>query len=140
MIGLPIKYENGEGEEKTETFWFHLSKPELMRLQTSIPGGFGKLLQDLLAAEDMNELFKHFEDIIFKAYGVRTADGRGFEKSDELTQKFRQSFAYEALFDKMMADEDAFANFVKAMLPKNFEREMALVESQQEDGPKPPTA
>jgi hypothetical protein len=139
MIGLPIKYENADGEEKTETFWFHLSKPELMRLQTSIPGGFGKLLQDLLDAEDMHELFKHFESIIFMAYGVREADGKGFEKSDELTKKFRQSFAYEALFDQMMADENAFANFVKEMLPKNFEREMALVENNQE-GPKPPTS
>lgn len=138
MIGLPIKYENGDGDSVTETFWFHLSKPELMRLQTSIPGGFGKLLQDLVAANDMNELFKHFEDIIFKAYGVRTADGRGFEKSDELTQKFRQSFAYEALFDQMMGDENAFANFVREMLPKNFEREMALVDNQ--EGPKPPTS
>lgn len=137
MIGLPIKYTNADDEEVTETFWFHLSKPELMRLQTSIPGGFGKLLQDLIDAKDFNELFKHFEDIIFKSYGVRTPDGKGFQKTDELTQEFRQSFAYEALFDKMTSDEDAFASFLKAMLPKNFEADMAKV--QPIDGPKPPT-
>lgn len=140
MIGMPITYTNADDEKVTETHWFHLSKPELMRLQTSIPGGFGKLLQDLLDANDMNELFKHFEDIIFKSYGKRTPDGKGFEKSDEITRTFRQSFAYEALFDEMMMDEtgDKFTAFVKSMLPKNFEQEMASVTPL--EGPKPPTS
>lgn len=137
MIGLPIKYTKADGEEVTKTFWFHLSKPELMRMQTSIPGGFGQLLQDLLDSKDMNALFKHFEDFVLGAYGVRTPDGEGFEKSDEIFQTFRQSFAYEALFDMMMGDDGtAFANFVKEMLPKNFEADMAKVTPI--DGPRPP--
>ncbi len=139
MIGKPITYTNADDEQVTETHWFHLSKPELLRLQTSIPGGFGKLLQDLIDSNNLNELFKHFEDIIFKAYGKRTPDGKGFEKSDEITQTFRQSFAYEALFDEMMAgDPEKFATFVREMLPKNFERDMALVPDP--EGPKPPTS
>ncbi len=148
MIGIPIKYKNADDQDRTGTYWFHISKPEMIRLNGELPGGLSKLLTDLEGHQDGQGMFEFFEKLVFLAHGVRTDDGEGFEKSDEIVKKFKQSFAYEALFDQVTESEDKFAAFVVSILPKGFESTLAEEEAKlkvvdndkNEEGPKPPTS
>lgn len=152
MIGIPIKFRNADDEERTKTYWFHISKPEMIRLNGEIPGGLGKVLREVTEDEDGQAMFDLFEKIVFLSHGLRTEDGDGFEKSDEITKTFKQSFAYEALFDQLTESEEAFASFVVSVLPKGWEKTLEEAEKKAEEekaltvvgepdeGPKPPTS
>ena len=52
------------------------------------------------------------------AYGQKSADGRRFVKSEELTQEFLQTEAYSELFIKLLTDENAASDFINGIIPK----------------------
>jgi len=55
-------------------------------------------------------------------------DGRRFIKTDELREEFFQMPAYDALFMELMMDTDKAALFVRGIIPKGFEEEIAKLE------------
>ena len=48
-----------------------------------------------------------FEDLIKKAYGVKSEDGRRFMKSEEISRSFMESPAYEILFEELVTNDKA---------------------------------
>ena len=89
MIKETITYEDLNGVERTEPFYFNLSKPEIVKMRDSVKGGYDVQLQSL-AADGTNGalIMKFFEDFIKSAYGEKSDDGRRFMKSDELSRAF----------------------------------------------------
>jgi hypothetical protein len=59
-----------------------------------------------------------FADFIAKTYGKKTADGRSFLKSPEITEHFVGSGAYDVLFTELVLNADAAVDFINAVLPK----------------------
>jgi hypothetical protein len=51
---------------------------------------------------------------------VRSEDGKRFIKNDQLREEFTQTAAYDALFMELATDEDAAANFIQGILPKDM--------------------
>ena len=91
MLKKEITYIDYNGVERTETFHFNLSKAELMDMEMSVTGGFGEMVNRIISTKDVPALMDIFKDLIRRAYGVKSADGRRFMKSKELTDEFVQT-------------------------------------------------
>lgn len=117
MLKKSIKYTDYNGVERTEDFWFNLSKAEIMEMELSTTGGLAELIQKIVKEQDAPAIIKIFKDLVLKAYGEKSPDGKRFIKSDELSLAFSQTEAYSNLFMELATDADAAAEFVKGIIP-----------------------
>ena len=111
-----ITYTDLNGVQRTENFYFDLSKPEIVKMQSSAKGGYDVQLKSIAASLDGAKIMEFFENFISKAYGVKTEDGRRFMKSDEISRSFMETPAYEVLFEKLVTDDKCAADFVNAVM------------------------
>lgn len=118
MLKKTITYVDLNGVERTEDFYFNLSKPEIVKMQGSAKGGYDVQLKGIANNLDGNRIMEFFEDLIRRSYGEKSEDGRRFMKSDEISKNFMETPAYEVLFEEMVTDDKAAADFVNAVMPK----------------------
>lgn len=117
MIMKTIKYTDYEGVERTENFFFNLTKAELITMDFEVEGGFKKKLEKIIESQSQKELIDVFKDIIFRSYGEKSPDGRRFIKSKELSEAFTQTEAYSELFMELATNTDAAEAFIKGIMP-----------------------
>ncbi len=118
MLKKTMTFTDYNGNERTEDFYFNLSKAELSEMELSTAGGLGQMIQDVVSAQDTPRIISIFKDLILKSYGVKSADGRRFIKSKELSMEFAQTEAYSDLFMLLATDEAAATEFVNGIVPK----------------------
>lgn len=118
MLKKTITYVDLNGVERTEDFYFNLSKPEIVKMQGSAKGGYDVQLKGIANNLDGNRIMEFFEDLIRRSYGEKSEDGRRFMKSDEISKNFMETPAYEVLFEEMVTNDKAAAEFVNAVMPK----------------------
>lgn len=121
MFKKTIKYTDFDGNERKEDFYFNLTKAELLEMQLSIEGGLQGHLERIIKTQSQPELIKMFKDIIMRAYGEKSPDGKRFMKSDELRKDFECTEAYSELFMELATDSDAAAEFINALLPNDIQ-------------------
>lgn len=126
MLKKSITYTDYNGAERTEDFYFNLSKAELMEMQNSTAGGLAEAITKIIAAQDEPAIFKLFKEIILKAYGEKSADGKRFVKSDEISTAFSQTEAYSELLVELSTDSDKAAEFVNKVIPAGLAKEANL--------------
>lgn len=115
-----------EGEEKrTEDFYFNLNKAEIMKMEMGIKGGLAEKIKRIVASKDTPAIIEVFEELIQKAYGVKTPDGVGFVKKKEDLEAFMATEAYSELFMKLAQDADAAAAFINGIIPADMSQQMA---------------
>ena len=107
MFKKTVTYNDFDGNERTEDFYFHLKKSELMEMQLSISGGWTNLLQNIIQEKDSVRLIEFFKNIIAKTYGKKSLDGRRFSKTPEILAEFQETEAYSKLFMELAFDSDA---------------------------------
>lgn len=117
MLKKTITYPDYNGTERTEDFYFNLSRAEVTEMEMSTTGGFVEMVNRIVAAQDQPSIIKVFKDMIMKAYGEKSADGKRFIKSDELSAAFSQTEAYSILFMELATDAKAAAAFVNGITP-----------------------
>lgn len=117
MLKITKTFTDYDGNSRTEDFYFNLSKAELMKMEMGESGGLEKLLRKIIAEQDNVQIMKYFDEIISKAYGEKSADGRRFIKSPELTEAFKQTEAYSEIFMDLITDAGKAADFVNQVLP-----------------------
>ncbi|MBO5906213.1 MAG: hypothetical protein J6Q84_07335 [Kiritimatiellae bacterium] len=122
MIKKTITYKDYNGEERTETFHFNLNKAEVMELQMGTTGGFSEYLQRIIDAKDHATIVKVFKEMILKAYGEKSPDGRRFIKSEELSTAFSQTEAYAILYMELSTNVPAATEFVKGIIPSDLDK------------------
>lgn len=118
MLKKVIKYEDYNGVEREEPFYFNLSKAEMLEMQMSINGGFEEMINQIIAEQDSAKIMEIFKQIILKAYGKKDLDGRRFIKSEELSKEFTETEAYSELIMELATDADKAADFIKGIMPK----------------------
>lgn len=123
MLKKEITYVDYNGVEKKETFWFNLTKSELMK-EFGAGDGTTETLQRIVDAKDGRALMDNFEKLILKAYGEKSPDGRRFEKSKKLSEEFSQTPAYDVLFMELLTNENAAAEFTEGILPADLVTEV----------------
>lgn len=121
MLKKTITYTDYNGVERTEDFWFNLSKAEIMEMEMSTTGGLAEMIQKVVQTQDAPAIIKIFKDLVLQAYGEKSPDGKRFLKEDEngrpLSDKFKQTEAYSNLFIELATDADAAAKFVNGIIP-----------------------
>lgn len=116
MIKESITYTDLNGVERTEDFYFDLSKPEIVRMQASEKGGYDVQLKSIASGSNGALIMEFFETFIKSAYGEKSDDGRRFTKSEEISKAFMETPAYEVLFEKLVTDADAAAEFINKVM------------------------
>lgn len=134
MLTKKIKYVDFDGVERTETFYFYLSKTELTKLQLTYPGGFAEHIESVIDAKDQAKMISLFEEIIDLSYGEKSEDGKRLMKSPQLAKAFKETPAYDELFMELVTNEEAASNFVNGMMPdlgqSESERQELLAKTQ----------
>lgn len=117
MLKKTITYTDYNDVERTEDFFFNLSKAEIMEMEMSTAGGFAESIQRIVAAQDAPAIIQTFKDLILKAYGIKSPDGKRFIKNQALRDEFEQTEAYSILFMELATDADKASEFVNGITP-----------------------
>ena len=120
MLKETITYIDFNDTERTEDFYFNLTRTELIRMEMSKNGSLTGLLTKIVKANDMPDIFEAMEMLILKAYGEKSTDGRFFNKSEEISNNFMNSPAYDKLFEKLNTDATYAYKFLMDLLPKDL--------------------
>ena len=126
MIKKTVTYTDYNKVERTENFYFNLSKAEVLEMEMSTAGGMAESIQKIIDAKDMPAIIRVFKDLVLKAYGVKSDDGRRFIKSKELSAEFSQTEAYSQIFMELATNADEAAKFVNGIVPADLAQKAAL--------------
>lgn len=121
MLKKTIKYTDYNGVERNEDFYFNLNKAELMEMEMMTPGGMADMIKNIVKAQDTPNIMKIFKEIITKSYGEKSADGKRFIKSKELTDAFTQTEAYAQLFTELATNDVEAAKFIRGIVPGDID-------------------
>lgn len=119
MLKKTITYTDYNQVERTEDFYFNLTKAEVMEMEMSTSGGMAEMIQRIVTEKDAPAIIKIFKDLVLKAYGQKSPDGKRFIKSDELSTAFAQTEAYSNLFMELATNADEAAKFVNGIIPSS---------------------
>lgn len=141
MLTKTVKYKDFDGNERIENLQFHLSKVELIEMSLDLPDGVSEVIGndpnniDETAAMRILEtlggkgVLDFIKKLLLKSYGIKSADGRSFEKSEELSRKFSQTLAFDELVMELMSNEELAANFVNSIIPADAADKMPNVQA-----------
>ncbi len=125
MLKKTITYTDYNNTERTEDFYFNMTRAELMEMELGTTGGMTDMIQKIVAAQDAPAIIKIFKDLVLKAYGEKSADGKRFIKSEEISTAFAQTEAYSQLFMELATDADKAAAFVNGIVPNDVAKQVA---------------
>lgn len=130
MLTKTITYKDFDGNLRTEKHYFNLTQTELVEVALGLPNGLSEseiseenkqqaalTLMDKLGSDG---LFKFIKDLMLKAYGRKSEDGKRMEKSEQISKEFSETLAFDQMFMELMTDDIAAANFVNEIIPKNI--------------------
>ena len=130
MIKKTVTYTDYNGVERTENFYFNLSKAEVMEMEMSTEGGMAESIQKVVDAKDAPAIIRVFKDLVLKAYGVKSDDGRRFMKmkpdGTRYADDFKETEAYSQIFMELATDADEAAKFVNGIVPADLAQKAAL--------------
>ena len=126
MIKKTVTYTDYNKVERTENFYFNLSKAEVLEMEMSTAGGMAESIQKIIDAKDTPAIIRVFKDLVLKAYGVKSDDGRRFIKSKELSEEFSQTEAYSQIFMELATNADEAAKFVNGIVPADLAQKAVL--------------
>lgn len=120
MITKEITYTDYNGQERTEKYQFNFTKAELTEMELSVNGGLSAMMERIKETDDRPELMRIFKELILKAYGVKSADGKRFVKSDELRTEFSQTEAYSELYMELVTNTESAITFFNGLIPNDI--------------------
>lgn len=125
MFSITKTYEDYNGVEKTETFWFNLSQRELSKLALGPSGGLESVLSEIVSTNDTGRAMELLEEIVLSAYGKKMPDGR-FAKVDDdghrYADHFKQMVVFDDLFMELFLDNDKLIAFINGVVPANLKQ------------------
>ena len=125
MVVKKIKYTDFNGVEREEEFMFNLTEAEITEMELTTDGGLTDSIKKIVSAQNTPEIIKTFKMLLLKSYGEKSADGRRFIKSEELTEAFTQTNAYSQLFMELATDDKAAIAFINGIIPDSMRDRVA---------------
>lgn len=128
MYKKTITYTDYNGVKREEDFYFHLNRAEIIEMESSVSGGYGEMLKQIIMSHDGPTIMKNFKVFILKSYGEKSLDGKHFMKSEEISKNFECTEAYSVLFTELCMNPDKAIEFINNILPfegdekKRFEK------------------
>ena len=131
MIKKTVTYTDYNGVERTENYYFNLSKADVMEMEMSTEGGMAESIQKIVDAKDAPAIIRVFKDLVRKAHGVKSDDGRRFMKTkpdgSRYADDFKETEAYSQIFMELATDADAAAKFVNGIVPADLAQKAAAL-------------
>ena len=124
MLKKTITYEDYNGVERKEDHYFNLTKSEIVKMEGGVTGGYLEMLKRIINTNDTPALMNVFEDLIRMSYGVKTPDGRGFDKNPAHFEAFKMTLAYDQLFLELFGDAEKLSAFVVGLVPADLAKEI----------------
>lgn len=118
MYSKKITYVDYNGVERKETFYFNLSKAELLEMEMGTNGGYENFLKRIIETKDRAKLTQIFKEIILKSYGIKSDDGKRFIKSPKIVEEFTQTEAYSELFTELATNTESATAFINGIMPQ----------------------
>lgn len=125
MIKKTVTYTDYNGEERTESFYFHYTEAEILDMEMSEEGSFADRIQRIIDAKDKTALMKLIKKFVIDAYGVKSEDGKRFMKNDDLKTAFVECPAYSDIFMEMVTNDEVAAEFVNGVIPNTMKDRVA---------------
>lgn len=129
MLKRDITFKDLDENEITETFYFDLTKVELLELDGGLEDGLEGQVKQLSQLEDADGVVRGkdllkvldlFKAILRKAYGKRSDDGRRLIKNELVWEEFAGSRAFSELIETFFRDPTQGAKFINAMMPADL--------------------
>lgn len=139
MIKQTIKYDDYNGEEQNEEFYFNLTKLEIMEMELKFEGGLEGHIKKLMETENGVDAYYLFKDLVLSSYGKKSDDGKRFIKSEEFRTDFESSPALGELIFGFMSEATSAATFVTGLLPSKMVAEVEAEAKKQAEATKPAT-
>ena len=130
MYKITETYTDYDDNQRTEDFYFNYSEAELTDLKFSVSGGLAGMIDKIIKTNDMPKLVELFRELIQKAYGEKSNDGRRFMKSPELTKEFTETVAYSQIYMRLATDSKAAQEFINKVVPKSMKDKMQQANQQ----------
>ena len=124
MIKKNITYVDFNGEERTDAFYFNLSKAELMDIELDYNGNMSEAMNIMLEKRDMKGILGLLSKLVRKAYGEKSGDGKRFLKNKELEDGFVTTDAFSNLLIELVNDEKKLEAFVAGVVPADMREEI----------------
>lgn len=115
MFKHNVSYKDFNGNDRKEDLYFHLSLPEVTRLEAEIGKPLTEYTQELAENMDVKKLLDFLERILLQSYGRKTSDGKSFHKSKEMREEFEYSQAYAEVFEQMLTNPELARKFGEAV-------------------------
>ena len=129
MLKKTITYKDFDGNARTEDHYFNLTQTELVEITLNMPDGMsesdvaGNNEQAALRIIDRlggDGVFSLIKELILKSYGIKSSDGKRFEKSDKISKEFSETLAFDQMFMEMMQNDKAASDFITAVIPADL--------------------
>lgn len=142
MYTKKIKFEDFNGQEREQTFYFNLNKAELTEMNLSKQGGLQEYVNRIVNTNNVPELSELFKSLILKSYGEKSDDGMRFVKKapdgHRLADDFEQTAAYAEFFMELATNTDAATEFLNGIVPRDIS-EQAQAQIKQSGHAYPPS-
>ena len=123
MLKKDIKFEDFDGEEVTETHYFHIYPSEFAEFELihELEGGLEGMFKKLQKEDNRAGILELFKNLICMGYGLRDPENpTKFKKTPEILADFRSSPAFDALYIELMTSETASTEFLMGAVPKSL--------------------
>lgn len=137
MLKKTITYVDYNDQKRTEDYWFHLTKSELIELDASNEGGLETTIRKIIKETDTKRIVELVKDLVLKSYGEKSADGKRFVKSKEAAEAFMQTEAYSQLFVDLISDPDQMTAFFKGAIPQDVREQADKMQKENPEAIKP---
>lgn len=116
MLKKPITYVDYDGNKRTENFYFNLDEAEILELQMMYPGGMTAMINKMIEEQNGAQILATIKMVIKMAYGEKSADGKYFKKSAEMSEAFTHTKAYSVLLMELYGG--GAAEFMSKIIPQ----------------------
>lgn len=128
MLKKTVKYHDFNGIEREEDFYFNLTHQEIVEMEMTSAGGLSDRVKTIIAEQDIDKIMEMFKDLVLKAHGEKSPDGRYFVKNDETRARFASTQAFSDIFIELATDDKAAVAFVNGITPVAGPKTQALID------------
>ena len=120
MFKKTVTYEDWNGVERTEDFYFNLTRVECAELEYGLGPNqtMTEYITDLINAQDMGVVIATIKKILLLSYGVKSSDGKRFIKNDDVRTAFQENPAFDQIYMDFATNAEYAAEFIAGIMPK----------------------
>lgn len=120
MIRKTITFTNFDDKKVTETHWFNMTRQQMIEWEMRTGEGLQEYFIRISQSGNKELLYEAFEDLLLRSYGIKSEDGSVHSKSPEISQRFKDSAAFDEFFMDFFSDETKAMEFINGIMPKDW--------------------